>query len=51
MLQLQTVLGYDATAAGAALLPAIALITLLSPRTGALATADRPAAADDRRAR
>jgi EmrB/QacA subfamily drug resistance transporter len=38
VLQLQTVLGYDATAAGAALLPAIALITLLSPRGGALAT-------------
>ena len=38
VLQLQTVLGYDATAAGAALLPAILLITLLSPRAGALAT-------------
>jgi EmrB/QacA subfamily drug resistance transporter len=38
VLQLQTVLGYDATAAGAAMLPAIALITLLSPRMGALAT-------------
>ena len=38
VLQLQTVLGYDATAAGAAQLPAIALITLLSPRMGALAT-------------
>ena len=38
VLQLQTVLGYDATAAGAALLPSIALITLLSPRMGALAT-------------
>jgi EmrB/QacA subfamily drug resistance transporter len=37
VLQLQTVLGYDATAAGAAMLPAIALITLLSPRAGALA--------------
>ncbi|HEY4625697.1 MAG TPA: MFS transporter [Blastococcus sp.] len=38
VLQLQTVLGYDATAAGAAQLPAILLITLLSPRMGALAT-------------
>jgi EmrB/QacA subfamily drug resistance transporter len=38
VLQLQTVLGYDATAAGAAMLPAIALITLLSPSAGALAT-------------
>jgi EmrB/QacA subfamily drug resistance transporter len=38
VLQLQTVLGYDATAAGAALLPTILLITLLSPRAGALAT-------------
>ena len=38
VLQLQTVLGYDATAAGAAQLPTIALITLLSPRMGALAT-------------
>jgi EmrB/QacA subfamily drug resistance transporter len=37
VLQLQTVLGYDATAAGAALLPSIVLITLLSPRGGALA--------------
>ena len=37
VLQLQTVLGYDATAAGAAMLPAILLITLLSPRAGALA--------------
>jgi EmrB/QacA subfamily drug resistance transporter len=37
VLQLQTVLGYDATAAGAAMLPAIALITLLSARAGALA--------------
>lgn len=37
VLQLQTVLGYDATAAGAALLPTILLITLLSPRAGALA--------------
>jgi MFS family permease len=31
------VLGYDATAAGSALLPSILLITLLSPRAGALA--------------
>jgi EmrB/QacA subfamily drug resistance transporter len=38
VLQLQTVLGYDATAAGAAQLPAILLITVLSPRAGALAT-------------
>jgi EmrB/QacA subfamily drug resistance transporter len=37
VLQLQTVLGYDATAAGAAMLPAILVITLLSPRAGALA--------------
>src|SRR5687767_750684 len=34
VLQLQTVLGYDATGAGAAMLPAILLITLLSPRAG-----------------
>ncbi|WP_034509780.1 MFS transporter [Blastococcus sp. URHD0036] len=38
VLQLQTVLGYDATAAGAAMLPSIAVITLLSSRAGALAT-------------
>jgi EmrB/QacA subfamily drug resistance transporter len=37
VLQLQSVLGYDATAAGAAMLPSILLITLLSPRAGALA--------------
>ena len=37
VLQLQTVLGYDATAAGAAMLPAILLITLLSPTAGTLA--------------
>src|SRR3954453_21062277 len=37
VLQLQNVLGYDATAAGAAMLPSILLITLLSPRAGALA--------------
>ena len=37
VLQLQTVLGYDATAAGAAMLPSILLITLLSPQAGALA--------------
>jgi MFS family permease len=37
VLQLQTVLGYDATGAGAALLPTSLLITLLSPRAGALA--------------
>lgn len=38
VLQLQTVLGYSAKAAGAALLPTILLLSLLSPRTGALAT-------------
>jgi EmrB/QacA subfamily drug resistance transporter len=38
VLQLQEVLGYGATAAGAALLPATLLLTLLSPRAGALAT-------------
>jgi EmrB/QacA subfamily drug resistance transporter len=38
VLQLQTVLGYDATAAGAAMLPSIAMITLLSPYAGAVAT-------------
>lgn len=38
VLQLQTVLGYSAAAAGAAVLPAIALVTLLSPRAGTLAT-------------
>ncbi|GAA4739314.1 MFS transporter [Modestobacter marinus] len=37
VLQLQTVLGYGATAAGAALLPTILVITLLSARAGALA--------------
>jgi EmrB/QacA subfamily drug resistance transporter len=37
ILQLQIVLGYDATAAGATMLPSILLITLLSPRAGALA--------------
>ncbi|MFD2090644.1 MFS transporter [Blastococcus deserti] len=37
VLQLQTVLGYDATDAGAAMLPSILLITLLSPRAGAVA--------------
>jgi EmrB/QacA subfamily drug resistance transporter len=37
LLQLQTVLGYDATAAGAAMLPSILLVTLLSPRAGELA--------------
>ncbi|MGY1823952.1 MFS transporter [Geodermatophilus sp. SYSU D00079] len=37
VLQLQTVLGYDATAAGAAMLPSITLITLLSPAAGSLA--------------
>lgn len=38
VLQLQGVLGYGATAAGAATLPTILLLTLLSPRAGALAT-------------
>ena len=37
VLQLQTVLGYDATAAGAAMLPSILVITLLAPGFGALA--------------
>ncbi len=37
VLQLQGVLGYGATATGAATLPTILLITLLSPRAGALA--------------
>jgi EmrB/QacA subfamily drug resistance transporter len=37
VLELQNVLGYDATAAGAAQLPSILLITVLSPRAGALA--------------
>ena len=37
VLQLQTVLGYGATQAGAAMLPAIIVITLLSARGGALA--------------
>jgi EmrB/QacA subfamily drug resistance transporter len=37
VLQLQTVLGYEAAAAGAAMLPSIALISLLSPAAGSLA--------------
>jgi EmrB/QacA subfamily drug resistance transporter len=37
VLQLQEVLGYGATAAGAAMLPTTVLLTLLSPRAGALA--------------
>ncbi|WP_448625064.1 MFS transporter [Geodermatophilus sp. URMC 64] len=37
VLQLQEVLGYGATAAGAAMLPSILLITVLSPQAGALA--------------
>jgi EmrB/QacA subfamily drug resistance transporter len=37
VLQLQTTLGYDATGAGAAMLPAILLITVLSPTAGTLA--------------
>jgi EmrB/QacA subfamily drug resistance transporter len=42
VLQLQTVLGYGATAAGAAVLPSILLITLLSSRAGALAARTGP---------
>jgi EmrB/QacA subfamily drug resistance transporter len=38
VLQLQTVLGWSAAAAGAAMLPSSALLILLSPRMGALAT-------------
>jgi EmrB/QacA subfamily drug resistance transporter len=38
VLQLQTVLGWSAAAAGAALLPPSVLLTLLSSRAGALAT-------------
>ena len=37
VLQLQTVVGYDPTLAGAALLPSSLLLVLLSPRAGALA--------------
>ena len=37
VLQLQTVLGYDALAAGAAVVPSILIISLLSSRAGALA--------------
>src|SRR3569833_1172852 len=37
VLELQTVLGYSATAAGAAMLPSILVLSLLSSRTGALA--------------
>ncbi len=37
VLQLQVVLGYDATAAGAAMLPPILLIAVFSPAAGALA--------------
>ena len=43
MLQLQNVLGYGATAAGAATLPSILLITLLSPRVGRWPTGSGPA--------
>ncbi|MBB3082859.1 MFS transporter [Geodermatophilus sabuli] len=42
VLQLQLVLGYDAAAAGAAMLPSIALITLLSPAAGSLAMRTGP---------
>jgi EmrB/QacA subfamily drug resistance transporter len=38
VLQLQNVVGYGATAAGAAMLPSILVLTLLSPRMGSLAT-------------
>ena len=38
VLQLQNVVGYGAMAAGAAMLPSILVLTLLSPRMGALAT-------------
>ena len=37
VLQLQTVLGYSATAAGAAMIPSIVVLSLLSSRAGALA--------------
>ena len=37
VVQLQTVLGYGAMAAGAAMLPSILLLSLLSPACGALA--------------
>jgi EmrB/QacA subfamily drug resistance transporter len=37
VVELQTVLGYGATAAGAATVPSIVVVTLLSPRAGALA--------------
>jgi MFS family permease len=37
VVQLQTVLGYGATAAGAAMVPSIVVISLLSSRAGALA--------------
>jgi len=37
VLQLQTVLGYSATAAGAAMVPSIVVLSLLSSRAGALA--------------
>jgi EmrB/QacA subfamily drug resistance transporter len=37
VLELQTVLGYSATAAGAAMIPSILVLSLLSTRTGALA--------------
>ncbi|MCO7220173.1 MFS transporter [Klenkia sp. PcliD-1-E] len=42
VLQLQTVLRYDALAAGAAVVPSILLISLLSPRAGALAARTGP---------
>ncbi|MGY1744068.1 MFS transporter [Blastococcus sp. SYSU D00695] len=42
VLQLQTVLGYGATAAGAAMLPSIALVSLLSPSAGSLAARHGP---------
>ena len=42
VLQLQNVLGYGATAAGAAMLPTSVLLTLFSARAAALAQPDRP---------
>ena len=50
VLQLQTVLGYDATAAGAAMLPAILLHHAALPHRRHAGRADRAAVADDRRA-
>ena len=49
VLQLQTVLGYDATAAGAAMLPSILLHHAALAHGRRAGDAHRPAAADDRR--